>query len=67
LLFTPEIDTRSGVQKAKSRDGRVIDSISISKSRDIITELNKSKDIVQLIGIDECQFLMMNYLRYVII
>ncbi len=56
LLFTPEIDTRSGKQKAKSRDGRVIDSISISKSRDIIIELNKSKDIVQLIAIDECQF-----------
>lgn len=56
LLFTPDIDTRSGRQKAKSRDGRVIDSISISKSRDIITELNKANNVIHVIGIDECQF-----------
>ena len=56
LLFTPCIDTRSGKHKAKSRDGRVIDSISINKSRDIITEINKTNDVIQVIGIDECQF-----------
>lgn len=56
LLFTPITDTRSGSKKAKSRDGRIIESIAVNKSRDIIGEINKCSDDVQVIAIDEAQF-----------
>ncbi len=56
LLFTPTIDTRSGVMKAKSRDGRVIESIQINNSREILEHVNKSSDDLQVIAIDEAQF-----------
>lgn len=56
LLFTPTTDTRAGLKKAKSRDGRVIDSISVDNSRQIIEEINKCNEDVQVIAIDEAQF-----------
>ncbi|XQP55829.1 MAG: thymidine kinase [Mycoplasmoidaceae bacterium] len=55
LLFTPETDTRSGTKKAKSRDGRVIESVTVSSSREIIDQINKRED-VQVIAVDEAQF-----------
>lgn len=56
LLFSPIADTRSGSKKVKSRDGRVVESISIEHSRDIINKINESTDDVQVIAIDEAQF-----------
>jgi len=56
LLFTPATDTRSGAKKAKSRDGRVIESITVQKAIDIIDHVNKATGEVQLIAIDEAQF-----------
>lgn len=56
LLFTPITDTRSGPKKAKSRDGRVIESIAVQNSREIIDHVNNASDDVQVIAIDEAQF-----------
>lgn len=56
LLFTPVADTRSGEKKAKSRDGRVIESIAVNKSVEIINHVNNSNGDVQVIAIDEAQF-----------
>ncbi|MBQ0045335.1 MAG: thymidine kinase [Mycoplasma sp.] len=56
LMFTPNTDTRSGLKKAKSRDGRIIDSISVGCSREIIDWVNNSSEDVQVIAIDEAQF-----------
>jgi len=56
LLFTPAIDTRTGAKKAKSRDGRTIDAITVHKSVDIIEHINNSSPDVQVIAIDEAQF-----------
>ncbi len=56
LLFTPVTDTRSGSKKAKSRDGRIIESIAVNKARDIIDCVNKASEDVQVIAIDEAQF-----------
>lgn len=56
LLFTPFTDTRSGTRKAKSRDGRIIESIAVHNAREIIDYVNKSSDDVQVIAIDEAQF-----------
>lgn len=56
LLFTPVADTRTGARKAKSRDGRIIESIPVTNSREIIDHVNKASDDVQVIAIDEAQF-----------
>lgn len=56
ILFTPTTDTRSGTKKARSRDGRIIESIAVQSSRQIIDEINKSTDDIQVIAIDEAQF-----------
>lgn len=56
LLFTPVTDTRSGPKKAKSRDGRIIESIAVDKARDIIDYVNKDNNDIQVIAIDEAQF-----------
>ncbi|XQP54935.1 MAG: thymidine kinase [Mycoplasmoidaceae bacterium] len=56
LLFSPVTDTRSGPKQAKSRDGRIIQSIAVNNSREIITKINEANDDVQVIAIDEAQF-----------
>jgi len=56
LLFTPNTDTRTGTKKAKSRDGRVIEAVTVGSSRDIINVINDYKDSIQVVGIDEAQF-----------
>ncbi len=56
MLFTPITDTRSGTKKAKSRDGRTIESITVVNSRSIIDEINKNTQEIQVIAIDEGQF-----------
>jgi len=56
LLFTPSTDTRSGSKKAKSRDGRVIEAITVNKAIEIIDYVNKSDDDTQLVAVDEAQF-----------
>lgn len=56
LLFTPVVDTRSGDRKAKSRDGRIIESISVNNSREIIDHVNKASDDLQVVAVDEAQF-----------
>ncbi len=56
MLFTPVTDTRSGPKRAKSRDGRIIESIVVPNSRAIIDEINKGPEDVQVIAIDEAQF-----------
>ncbi|MCQ3914630.1 MAG: thymidine kinase [Mycoplasmoidaceae bacterium] len=55
LLFTPVKDVRSGT-KAKSRDGRTFDAIAVNSAREIIDEINKYPEEVQVIAIDEAQF-----------
>lgn len=56
LVFTPSTDTRSGAKIAKSRDGRIISTITVYQSREIIDHINKSNKHIQLIAIDEAQF-----------
>lgn len=56
LLFTPTIDTRSGEKKAKSRDGRTIESISVHNAREIIDYVNNASDDLQVVAVDEAQF-----------
>lgn len=56
LLFTPVTDTRSGSKKAKSRDGRIIESIAVNRAREMIDYINKSAEDIQVIGVDEAQF-----------
>lgn len=56
LLFTPDKDTRSGFKKAKSRDGREFESITVKKAIDIIDYVNKTKKNIQVVAIDEAQF-----------
>ena len=56
LLFTPDTDTRTGAKKARSRDGRVIDAVTVSRSREIINFINDNPDNLQVIAIDEAQF-----------
>lgn len=56
LLFTPTTDTRSGAKKAMSRDGRIIESIPVQNSREIIEQINASNVEAQVIAIDEAQF-----------
>lgn len=56
LLFSPATDTRSGLMRAKSRDGRVVESISVNNSREIIDKINADTNDVQVIAIDEAQF-----------
>ncbi len=56
LIFTPKIDTRSGEKTAKSRDGRKLESITVSTSLEIIDKVNSSQKDLQVIAIDEAQF-----------
>lgn len=56
MLFTPMTDTRSGSKKAKSRDGRTIESIPVAHSREMIDKINQSPDDIQVIAVDEAQF-----------
>lgn len=56
LLFSPATDTRSGPKKARSRDGRVIEAITVNNARDIINKVNECPDYIQVIAIDEAQF-----------
>ena len=56
ILFTPDKDTRTGSRKAKSRDGRVIEAITVASSRDIINVINDNTYPIQVVGIDEAQF-----------
>jgi len=53
-IFKPAIDTRYDDQKVVSHNQNEIDSIAVSKSRDILTILEKND--CQVIGIDEAQF-----------
>ena len=55
-FFTPDKDTRSGYKKAKSRDGREFESITVKKATDIIDHLNETKKNIQVVAIDEAQF-----------
>ena len=56
LIFTPTSDTRAGMKKAKSRDGRIFESISVDNARQIIDHVNKESRDIQVIAIDEAQF-----------
>ncbi len=59
LVFKPKIDTRSK-SEAKSRDGKRVRAIEVSKSTDIIEHLRAEKRCDRLydaVAIDEAQFL----------
>ena len=56
LLFTPDTDTRTGAKKAKSRDGRTIDAVTVGRSREIINVINDYPKNLQVVAIDEAQF-----------
>lgn len=55
IVFKPAIDDRYHKEKVVSHDGNEIEAINISTSREV---LNQDLDNVDVIGIDEVQFLM---------
>ena len=56
LIFTSAIDTRSGINKIKSRMGMEKEAISINKDDDLFKKINKLPHKLGCILIDEVQF-----------
>ncbi|QBQ08184.1 thymidine kinase [Spiroplasma gladiatoris] len=59
IVFKPEIDTRYSIEDVVSHSGIKIPAYSIKNSKEILEILNKNKN-VDVIGVDEIQFLDLN-------
>ena len=55
VLFKPKTDTRSK-NCAKSRDGRLIKAIEVESSNEILDYIDKAKEPINAVAIDEAQF-----------
>ena len=62
LIFKPRIDNRYGSDRIVSHNTQSLDSIVIGKAKEIM-ELSVN---AQVIGIDEVQFFLVIWLKYVI-